>query len=253
VQRLAKFEADDAGAEHGDRRRQILPVEDVVVDDQPIAGSAQHRRQVGRGAGGDHRAAELDGEGDAAVRPGHLERVRSGETRVADEPVARRDLVDTVEHETDEAVALATHAGHHGAAIDAHRAIEPQPERGPTRDAVRSLGGSDEQLARHAADAGARGAKRPALDDDSALAGSHCGSVGSEAGSAGADHGDIDFDMLHGGLQAQAALSRRPAQASSASEPPMYWPLMNTCGTVPWPVMARTTWLRLVLPSSISL
>ena len=43
MQRLAELEADHAGAEDGDRARQVVPVEDVVVDDEAIAGGAQQR------------------------------------------------------------------------------------------------------------------------------------------------------------------------------------------------------------------
>jgi hypothetical protein len=59
-ERLAELEPDDAGPEHGDRARQVVPVEDVVVYDQPVAERAQERRDRRRGAGGDHRALEGD-------------------------------------------------------------------------------------------------------------------------------------------------------------------------------------------------
>jgi hypothetical protein len=41
MQRLPELEADDAGTEDRNRARQIVPVEDVVVDDEAIAGPAQ--------------------------------------------------------------------------------------------------------------------------------------------------------------------------------------------------------------------
>ena len=51
--------------------------------------------------------------------------------------------------------------------------------------------------------------------------------------------------ILSGRLRGYAAFF---AHFSSSSRPPMRWPLMNTCGTVPSPVMAPTMRLRLALP-----
>ena len=46
MERLAELEADHAGAENGDRARQVIPVEDVVVDDEAIACGAQHAAEA---------------------------------------------------------------------------------------------------------------------------------------------------------------------------------------------------------------
>ena len=42
VQCLAELEADDAGAEHRDAVRQVVPVEDVVVDDAADRPAPRH-------------------------------------------------------------------------------------------------------------------------------------------------------------------------------------------------------------------
>jgi hypothetical protein len=60
MERLPELEPDHAGAEDGDGARQIVPAEDVVIDDEAIAGATQHGRQPRRGAGGDDRPRELD-------------------------------------------------------------------------------------------------------------------------------------------------------------------------------------------------
>lgn len=47
-------------------------------------------------------------------------------------------------------------------------------------------------------------------------------------------------------------LTRWPSQASSASEPPIFWPPANTCGAVPAPATAYSVRELMPLPSEIS-
>ena len=189
MKRLAELEADHAGAEDRDRARQVVPGEDVVVDDEAIAGGAQQRRDRGRGAGGDDGAAEARCAcGGASTSSGPV----VDETRVADgSGPPPGSSVDAIEHEPDEAVALALHARHHGLAVDLAAAVEAKAEFRPARDAVRRFGGRDEELARHAADARAGGAVRAALDQDGAPSRGGRGAIRGEAGGAGADDGHI--------------------------------------------------------------
>ena len=113
------------------------------------------------------------------------------EARAATDAVRRRHRVDAVEHESDEAVALALDPFHHRTAVDSHRAVETNPEIRPSMGRVRGIGRGDEQLARHAPDAGARRAVRAVLDQDGVLAGSGRGAIRGDAGRAGADDGHI--------------------------------------------------------------
>ena len=147
-----------------------------------------------------------------------------------------------------------------------------RPNSGHRSRAVRRFGGGDEKLARHATHARAGGAVRAALDQDGAPPRGDRGAIRGEAGGAGADDSHIYADLLHRCLgrirccgdyravagavaaaikhgRAHAALR---AQRSSASRPPMRWPLMNTCGTVLSPVRAPTTRLRTVCASGTS-
>ena len=71
--------------------------------------------------------------------------------------------LDHLEHRADEVVAQNAKAGHHSPAVDA-RLAGLDPEYRGLADRVRRLGRGDQQLARHAADPGAGGAVRPALD-----------------------------------------------------------------------------------------
>jgi hypothetical protein len=99
------------------------------------------------------------------------ERVAIDELRVAADAVRLGNALDAVEHEAHEAVALALHARHHLAAVDAHRAVDVHAEARRALDGVRGLGRGDEQLRRHAAHARAGGAVGAALDDDARGAG----------------------------------------------------------------------------------
>jgi hypothetical protein len=73
-------------------------------------------------------------------------------------PAAHRPLGD----ESDEAVALALHARHHRAAVD--RDVAAEAEARESLDRMGRFRGSDQKLARHAADARARRAVHAALD-----------------------------------------------------------------------------------------
>jgi hypothetical protein len=110
--------------------------------------------------------------------------------------IACRDAVDAIQHEADEAVALAPHARHHGYAVDAlftgmHAEFRRRVEH------VRRLGRRDQELAGHAADPGAGGAVMAAFDHHRARALRPGGAVGHQARRAGADHGDVDLQCLH--------------------------------------------------------
>ena len=48
VQRLAELETDDAGPEHGNPLGQVLPVENIVVDEQTVAERREGRRIIRR-------------------------------------------------------------------------------------------------------------------------------------------------------------------------------------------------------------
>ena len=193
AQRLPEFEPDHAGAEDGDGLRQIVPREDIVVHDEPVGGAAEHVRDRRRRTGGDHGAREVDAR--VVV---HLDRRGTRELRAARHAMRLGDALDARHDEADEAVALALHAGHHGCAIHLHRAFEPQAEGVPLRRTVRGLGRGDQQLARHAAHAGAGRAVGAGLDDHGAPAGRDGRAVRREAGSPGTDDGDVGGDGVHG-------------------------------------------------------
>src|SRR6185436_17314856 len=82
------------------------------------------------------------------------ERVIAHELRVPDELVGGRDRLHPLRDEADEAIPLASHARHHGLAVDAD--VATQSERVESLDRMRRLGRCDQQLAGHAADASAR-------------------------------------------------------------------------------------------------
>jgi hypothetical protein len=67
--------------------------------------------------------------------------------------VIRRQVLDVLQAEAHEAVALALHALHHRRPVDAHAGARVHPERRRVREAVGGLGRGDQQLRRHAADA----------------------------------------------------------------------------------------------------
>ena len=127
----------------------------------------------------------------------HFQGAIAGEAGVAAQPVGAGNVVHALQHEADEAIALAPDARHHRAAVHLDSAVQAQAELAPLVRHVSGVPGSDQQLAGHATDAGAGGAVGPALDDDCTLAGRHGRAVGREAGGSGADHGDIDMHGAH--------------------------------------------------------
>ncbi|MCY1233824.1 hypothetical protein D9M72_463810 [compost metagenome] len=128
----------------------------------------------------------------------HFQRGVVDKAGVAAQPVGFRDVLHAAHDKADKAVALAAHAGHDLAAVDADLAIHVHAERRGVAQFVRGLGGGDQQLGGHAAHPGAGGAVRAAFDDHGALARGNRGTVGGKAGGACADHGDVGLDGSHG-------------------------------------------------------
>ena len=62
---------------------------------------------------------------------------------------------------------------------------------------MRRLGGGNEELARHAADARAGGAVEPAFDDDRTAPRGLRRAIRGQARRSGADHGDVRLDSSH--------------------------------------------------------
>ena len=190
LERLAELEADDAGAEDGDRGGERVPREDVVVDDEPVLHRVEHRRNEGRRAGRDDDRARLEPPQHLAVRAVDLEHAGGDEPCAAVELVVLGDRLDALDDEADEAVALAADAVHDRAAVDLDRGVDAERRR--VLGVVGGLAGRDEELARHAADARAGRAVDAALDHHDALGDRGRGAVGREACRARADHGDVD-------------------------------------------------------------
>jgi hypothetical protein len=153
---LAEFEADDAGAEDNDAFRQVRELEHVFVRQQPITQIVPCRRIGGRRAGRDDDGAGID------RRVADCERRVRDETRITVQLVGSGQRIDALRDEADEPVALALHARHHCTAVDGDLAAKAEA-REPL-DRVGRFRGSDQELARHAADARARRAVHAALD-----------------------------------------------------------------------------------------
>jgi hypothetical protein len=151
--------------------------------------------RTGDGAGGDDEAAEPDA-GLVVDR----EDVGRDEGGCPEDQVAGLlEGAAVVEDERDEPVALALDAVHDLAAVDAGGAAEDAEVDG-LADALGGLGGGDQQLRGHAADARAGGAERAAVDQQGAGAGLRGGAAGGETGCAGADDGDVDVERVHGAV-----------------------------------------------------
>jgi hypothetical protein len=191
MQRLAELEADAAAAEHRDRCGQVLPLEHVVAGHQQIADLGEEGR-VGRpGARGDHDTVGLDHRVVA-----DLETVVVDEAGVSGHAVRRRKVLDHLEHRADEIVAQVAHPLHHRAAVDARRAdVDPEHPRLP--HGMGRVGGGDQELARHAADASAGGAVRPDLDQDQPLGVLAHPAIRRKARGAGPDDRDVDVALRH--------------------------------------------------------
>ena len=190
-QGLAQFQPDHARADHGHRAGQIVPVKHVVAGDDAWADVLQLRQHHRRRPGGDHEALRFDFKMVVDAQG-----VRAGEPGMAADPVCFGKPLDALEHEADKPVALAPHAFHHGAPVDAFFARMHAEARRHVEH-VGGVGGGNQELARHAADAGAGGAVVAAFDDDRARALRMGRAVGGHARGAGADHGDVDCQFLH--------------------------------------------------------
>ncbi len=244
--------------------------EHVVVGHQALAQCLPCGRITRRRAGRDDHARRLDR--DALV---DQQRGRVDEARATDDAVLSRDGIHAARHESDEAIAFALDPRHDGLAVDPDRTVHCEAERAEAVDRMRGFRRRDQQLARHAADAGAGGAIGARFDQQRALARRLRRAVGGETGRSGADHRHVGDDRLdlHGRSRCHVIPSVQrwgrtsgpicPAHAanpyaafcrnfSSASAPPIRLPLMNTCGTVPDPAIAPTARDRIVCGSGIS-
>jgi hypothetical protein len=93
----------------------------VVVHDEPVAELCEHRRNAGARARGDH-----DGAGNDAHSV-DVERVLVDEAGVTANAIRFRNALNALQHESHEAIALAAHAVHHLASVDAGRAgMDPE-------------------------------------------------------------------------------------------------------------------------------
>jgi hypothetical protein len=119
------------------------------------------------------------------------------ETCLAANAVCLGNVLHVTQHETDKAVALAPYSIHNRASIDADNAIDmdAKPRRLP--DGMRGLGGGNQKLARHAADARAGAAIVAAFDNYR----THSCSLGcvirDKARGAGTDHCNVNLNGLH--------------------------------------------------------
>ena len=119
------------------------------------------------------------------------------EAGVSGQAVLRRKVLDHLEDGADEVVAQLAHPLHHRPAVDARRAAV-DPEHGRFLHRVRRVGGGDQELARHAADPGAGGAVRPALDQHQPAGVLAHPAIGGQTRGAGPDDRDVDLALRHG-------------------------------------------------------
>ncbi len=136
---MPQFQPDDAGAEHRYGLRQIIPVEEIVVDDQAIAQFVPRRRPAGAGAGGDYDALRHN-----ARMLIDLQRVVVDKAGIALNFVAGRDLVHAFQHEADETIAFAFDASHHLAPVNARFAAWVHAKARRTFDLMHRFGGGDQ-------------------------------------------------------------------------------------------------------------
>lgn len=191
-QRLAQFQPDHAGPEHRHARRQRVPGEYVVVDHQAVAQGQERRGHRGPRAAGDDHAA-----GAHLGMPVHAQHRVLDKARHAAQLVLGRDVLHSLQHETDEAVALGLDTRHHLRAVDPHRAIDVHTEGAAVARRMGRLGGRDQQLGRHAAHARASRAVLAAFDQQGALAGGARGAIGRQAGRAGTYDGHVSMQGFH--------------------------------------------------------
>jgi hypothetical protein len=144
------------------------------------------------------------------------------EAGVAAQAVLRGKILDHLEHRAGEVVAQAAQPRHHRLAIDARRAAGVDPKHRRFAHRVRRLRRGDQQLARHAADPGAGGAARPALEQDQSLGVVARPAIGREPRGPGPDDRDVDLALGHGALPCSDLwCPATPADDSDhASDPP---------------------------------
>ncbi|SVK47565.1 Uncharacterised protein [Acinetobacter baumannii] len=139
VQRLPQLQPDHAGAEYRHGLRQVIPVEQIVIDDQAIAQFIPRRRPAGARAGGDHDALRHD-----ARMVIDLQRVVVDKAGIALNFVGGRDLVHAFQHEADETIAFAFDARHHLASVDTRFAGWMHAKARRTFDLMHRFGGGDQ-------------------------------------------------------------------------------------------------------------
>ena len=118
MQRLPQLQADDSRADHGHGLRQILPIEDIVADDEAVAEGVERVRAGRTRAGRDDH-----GPGNDTRMSTDVERMVVDETCMAAQAIRLGNAFDVAQHEADEPVALAPHPIHDRATIDADDAI----------------------------------------------------------------------------------------------------------------------------------
>jgi hypothetical protein len=119
------------------------------------------------------------------------------ETRIAAQAIRLGNAFDVAQREADEPVALAPHPIHDRATIDADDTIEVHTEARRRCDGVGRIRRSDEQLARHAADASAGGAIGAAFDEHCGRACSPGRAVRGKACRPGTDNGNVNAQNSH--------------------------------------------------------
>ena len=102
---------------------------------------------------------------------------------------------DIVQHKSHEAVALALHARHDFAAIDAYAAVEMNAETGRKLPRMHRFSRCDQEFARHAADARTGRTVGAAFDQDDRCTRGLCRAIRSEPGRACTDDGDVDVHV----------------------------------------------------------
>ena len=140
VQRLAKLETDHTRTEHGDRGRQVIPVENVVIDDQSFAGGEQGLRHCrSRSRRDDDRACRDD---PSAAQPQGIVVLEAG---ILAEKRHAFEALDGLSNEADKAVPFAANARHHAFAVDLRgRAVDAEKTR--IARAMGRLCGRDQEL-----------------------------------------------------------------------------------------------------------
>lgn len=205
-QRLRHLDADGAQAHHRDARWQRLPLEQRVGGEQALPQRLPGRRHHRAGAGGEDDGAR----GYLAAihcQPAGAEQARAA----ADGALA--EVVGGLQGALDEAVAQPPHAAQHGRQVDGECAGTANAEFLEGVVPVVGVGGLDQHLRGHAADAGAGGAPGAVVDQQEILrALPHLAQRG-ETGAAGADD-DHFVVCVHGVFSSclQACLHLNPGE-----------------------------------------